>query len=191
MIELCRVNLRFLSRGKAMKRSRAGGVLFGLLVGVGMLVVFGVLLADYLVTNVRVEHLSSLRGERTRIETPLGSIGVDARDKLNPESVGIPVYPGARRETDNSGGAFVDFDWDGMRHKQLSVVGASFTTSDSAQQVREFYHTKLPHWIFTQKHDGNCSIEFSKEGYKRIVAIEQRGGRTHIGVVSIGEGGVN
>lgn len=174
-----------------MKQSRAGGVLSGLLIAVGALILFGLLAANYIAHNVRVEHVSTFRGARTRIETPLGDIGVDARDSLNPEAVGVPVYPGAVREHDNSGGAFVDFDWKGGGHKHLSVVGASFKTADSVQQVRDFYHERLPHWIFAKESGQDCRIEFSKEGYKRIIAINQRDGQTHIGIVSLGESGVN
>lgn len=116
----------------------------------------------------------------------MGDIRVDARDHLNPEAVGIPVYPGATKDKDNTGGAFVD-----IGDNQFSVSAASFETSDSAQQVRDFYHQQLPHWIFTQKSGDKTEIEMSKEGYKRIVAIEERHGRTHIGIVSFGKPGVN
>jgi hypothetical protein len=136
--------------------------------------------------DVHVDHTSTARGAKTRIETPLGAIGVEAREGLNPESVGVPVYPGATRDRDNAGGAFVD-----IGDQQFSVVGASFTTSDSARQVRDFYHERLPHWIFTRKNGEETHIEMSNEGYKRIVAIEERHGRTHIGIVSFGKPGVN
>lgn len=130
--------------------------------------------------HVRVDH------DKARVETPMGEIRVEATDKLNPESVGVPVYPGAARDRDNAGGALVD-----IGDKQFSVVGASFTTSDSVQQVRDFYHERLPHWIFTQKHGMGTEIEMSRDGYKRIVAIDERHGRTHIGIVSFGKPGIN
>lgn len=174
-----------------MKRSNAGGILSYFLVPV-LLVVLGVAVAtEFIRRNVSVESVNSFRGHRTRIETPLGSIGVDARDTLNPETAGIPVYPGAVRESRNSGEAVVDFESSKRSHSGFSIASASFTTADSASRVRDFYQARLPHWMFTSRRHGLADIELSKDGYKRIVTIDERGERTHIEIVAIGHGGVN
>jgi hypothetical protein len=126
------------------------------------------------------------------VETPLGDVSIEARDGLNPETVGVPVYPGAVRENRKNNGG-VTFDIQNIKgdHRGLSVVAAEYSTSDSPEQVREFYRAHLPHWIFTEKHGHGLSVEYSDGGYKRIIAINERGNRTYIGIASVGQSGVN
>ncbi len=84
-----------------------------------------------------------------------------------------------------------DFDSRDGRQKQFSAVTAEYYTTDSADQVRDFYRAELPNWIFTQRGDGDVKIEYSRGGYKRIIGIHERRGRTHIGIAALGEPGVN
>jgi hypothetical protein len=171
--------------------SRKGGIIavfvVGLVIAVSALVVGSIFIAS----NVRLQHRDTPEGARVRVETPFGDVNIDARDSLKPESVGIPIYPGAFREHDNQGGVVFDFDSREGGQKQFSVVTAEYYTNDSADQVREFYRDRLPHWMFTQRHGDGVKIEFSEGGYKRIIAINERGGRTHIGIAALGEPAVN
>ena len=125
------------------------------------------------------------------METPFGDVNIDARDNLKPDSIGVPVYPGAFREHGNDGGVMFDFDSKEGARKQFSLVTAEYYTNDTADQVREFYRDRLPDWIFTQRNGNDVKIEFSEGGYKRIIAIRERGGSTHIGIAALGEPAVN
>jgi hypothetical protein len=172
--------------------SRKGGIIavmaFALCIGVGALVIGSIVIAN----NINLRHQPIRDGERVRLETPFGGISIDARDNLDPVAVGVPIYPGAIREhRDNKGGVLFDFENAHGDHHALSVVAAEYSTSDSPDQVREFYKARLPHWIFTERHGHDLNVEYSQGGYKRIVAINQRDGRTHIGIASVGESGVN
>jgi hypothetical protein len=192
MIEPLQRPGRIIGRGFMKARSRSGHIIAGLLVFFVLAIVGVVITAVYIANTVRVEHRATSSGDRVVVDTGFGKFTVDARDDLKPESVGVPVYPGAVRES-HSGKGGVTFDFEGIDRgaKQLSVVAAEYSTDDSVDQVRAFYQEKLPHWIFVQKHGRGLEIKFSEGGYKRIIAIDERNGRTHIGIASIGEGGIN
>jgi hypothetical protein len=171
--------------------SRRGGIIavlvVGVLIAVTTLVVGSVIIAN----NVHLQHRDTPDGARVRVETPFGDMNIDARDTLNPEAAGIPVYPGAFREHGNAGGVMFDFQSQDGRQKQFSVVTAEYYTKDSAAQVTEFYRSALPHWIFTERRDGEIKMEYSRDGYKRMIAIHEGRGRTNIGIAALGEPGVN
>jgi hypothetical protein len=173
------------------KTSRHGGIIavfaVALLIGVSALI----LSAIFIASNVRLQHHDTADGSRVRVETPFGGVDIDARDNLRPESVGVPVYPGAYRERGSDGGVVLDFDSSEGNQKQLSVVAAQYSTTDTPDQVRDFYRAHLPNWIVTQRPGRDARFEFSEGGYRRIVAVEERRGRTHIGIVAVGGPAVN
>ena len=174
-----------------MKRSRAGGILSGLMATFAVVVCAAVLFAYFVAHSVRVRHEDTANGGKVEVETPFGRVSVDARDKLDPQTVGIPVYPGAERENGRDGGALggalIDLDWTGDTHRQLSIVTAKYYTADSPDKVRDFYHARLPHWIFEQRRNGTSKIEYSEQGYKRVILIHERRDRTEIAIASIGD----
>jgi hypothetical protein len=175
-----------------MKRnhSQTGGVLAGVLVAVlilGALAVVGVFMAGmYFAENIHVEKKAGARGDTVRVDTPIGSMRVQAHQKLDPKLIGVPVYPGAIREDEHGGGASFEFDFDST-HKEFSVMGAEYSTDDSIDKVKEFYHRELPHWIISKSRHGRVQMEYTEDGYKRIVAIHEQDGRTRIGLASVGE----
>jgi hypothetical protein len=171
--------------------SRKGGIIAVFVAGVFIAVSALVVGAIVIASNVRLQHRDTAEGSRVRVETPFGDVNIDARDNLKPESAGIPVYPGAYREHGDDGGVVLDFDSKEGRQKQFSVVAAQYSTNDTANDVREFYRSHLPNWTLTQRNGHGTKIELSEGGYRRIVAIEERRGRTHIGIVAIGEPAVN
>ena len=173
------------------RTSQQGGIVAVFVVGVLIAVSSLILGAILIASNVHLQHRDTAEDSRVRVETPFGDINVDARDNLKPEAAGIPVYPNAFREHGDDGGVVLDFDSRDGRAKQFSVVAAQYSTNDSASEVRDYYSEHLPNWIITQ-HEGRATkLELAKGGYRRIIAIEERRGRTHIGIVAIGEPAVN
>jgi hypothetical protein len=173
------------------KQSQKGGIV-GLLLGGFLIVGIAIVIAVvFIARNVRVEHRETSKGGSVSIQTPLGAIKVDARDSLNPESIGVPIYPGAERRKDNNGGVKFDFDSENGTRKNLTISAASYSTSDSADKVHDFYRSHLPNWTVSERNGRNLEFHFSEGGYKRIVAINERHGETRIGIVSFGEPGVN
>jgi hypothetical protein len=175
-----------------MKRnhSQRGGVLAGVLVAfliLAALAVVGVFMAGmYFAENIHVEKTHGAHGETVKVDTPIGSMRVQAHQKLDPKLIGVPVYPGAVREDENGGGASFEFDFDSS-HKEFAVMAAEYSTNDSVDKVKEFYHRELPHWIISKAWHGNIQMEYTEDGYKRIVAIHDQDGRTRIGLASVGE----
>jgi hypothetical protein len=165
--------------------SRRGGIIavfiVGLMVAVSALVVGAIVIAS----NVHLQHRETSEGSRVRIETPVGAVDIDAHDSLKPESAGIPIYPGAYREHGDAGGVVLDFDYKDGHQKQISVTAAQYSTTDSPDEVRDFYKAHLPNWIVTHRFGRGTQLELSEGGYRRIVGIEDRHGRTHIGIVAI------
>ncbi len=175
-----------------MKRnhSKTGGVLAGVLVAfliLAALAVVGVFMAGmYFAENIHVEKTRGAHGETVKVDTPIGSMRVQSHQKLDPKLIGVPVYPGAIREDEHGGGASFEFDFDST-HKEFAVMAAEYSTNDPIDKVKEFYHRELPHWIISKSRHGHIQMEYTEDGYKRIVAIHEQDGRTRIGLASVGE----
>jgi hypothetical protein len=170
---------------------RRGGILFGLLLAALGTVCLLMFIGMYIAHNVKVETTSRRGGSDVSIDTPVGHLDVRARDHLDPAALGVPVYPGSHRAKD-SGGATVE--WipnDGHDSGGVSVAGAELITSDSAGKVVDYYRSQLPNWMIVRERDGEIRLELEKGGYKRIVAIHEKGDGTHIGVARVGEPAAN
>ena len=165
--------------------TRRGGVL-----GVVLLLIAGFVCAAALAVFVVVRTVH-IRGKEDHVsfETPGGNFEIKGHKKLNLESIGVPVYPGASATSkDNGGGA--SFTWtsnDGKTDKAMTVAGAGYVTQDPPDRVLDFYRSKLNSWIFTRKKDGEMDLEHTEGAWKRVISIQERSDGTHIGVASIGE----
>jgi len=181
---------------KAMKRSssQTGGVLAGLLVAfliLAALAVVGVFVAGmYIADNIHVKKTRGAHGETVQVETPVGTMRVQEHKNLDPKLIGVPVYPGAQREDTHGAAASFDFSFDSA-HKEFTVLAVEFSTDDSVDKVKAFYQRELPHWIISHSYRGHFQMEYTENGYKRIVAISEKRGKTHIGLASLGEPAAN
>jgi len=101
-------------------------------------------------------------------------------------TLGVPIYPGAKRDDDSRKLASFRFDF-GDVHKAFAVSAATYRTSDSIDRVTDFYRGELPHWLISQKEDGGLQLSFTRHGYKRFVAICEEDGETRIALASVGE----
>jgi len=139
--------------------------------------------AVFVVRNIHVRETESSDKKNVRIETPLGSIGIHENEGLDPESVGIPLYPGARRSNDKGG---ADFQLDGSQiHKDFSISASTYYTSDPPDKVREFYQHQFPDWHTHWDRDA-LNIEMKSGGRIRSVGIKPDGDGTRIVVASAG-----
>jgi len=176
------------------RRSPEAGGVIGILVGllalgfVALIAVF--VFGIFVARNIHVERTQSTRGESVRVVTPVGTVQVRAHERLDPKSVGIPVYPGAFREDHDGHAASFEFDSDST-HTGFTVLGAEYSTSDSIDKVRDFYSKELPHWIVSKRRHGRFRMEYTEGGYKRFVVIDEKHGRTHIALASVGEPAAN
>jgi hypothetical protein len=170
------------------RNSRRGGALAGIiltvltlgLLGLTVLVAIGLHVAH----NVRVTD-SATRDETT-VETPFGSLHVRENDSLDPQHMGVPIYPGAVRERHSRKHASLRFDF-GDVHKAFALSAAEYRTSDSVDRVTDFYRDQLPHWLISQKDDGRMQFSFTRHGYRRFICIYEDDGETRIALASVGE----
>ncbi len=172
-------------RGGALGRVLLGIAIIGVL-GLGLLALTGI----YIARNVNVETTETSNGANIRVQTPAGSINIRARERLDPASIGVPLYPGADRVRESGKSAEIDLDL-GDEHKGLSIQAGEFTTPDSPERVAKFYRERLPHWIFNKGPRGKMEMHYSEHGYKRIIGIREKNGETRISVASVGQGAVN
>jgi hypothetical protein len=170
------------------RNTRRGGALAGIILMVLMLGALGI--AALVATGLYVaDHVSvtayATPGETT-VETPFGTVRVRDNDRLDPKHLGVPIYPGAVRVHDSRNFASFHFDF-GDVHKAFAVSAAEYRTSDSVDQVTDFYRDQLPHWLISQKENGCMHLSFTRHGYKRFVAIHEDNGETRIALASVGE----
>jgi hypothetical protein len=170
---------------------RRGGILFGLLASLVIVVCVLTFTGIYIARSIRVSTHERRDGSDVSIDLPGGHFSVHAHDKAGAAVAGIPSYPGARMGDDSGGNAV--FEWSSNRDgrdKGFAVSGQEMITDDSVQQVADFYRKQLPNWLVTK--DGReVKMEFQDGGYKRIIAIEAKHDGTHIGVASFGQAAAN
>jgi hypothetical protein len=168
--------------------SRHGGVMAGVMLtvlmlgalGIAALVAMGLFVADH------VSVTRNMAPGDTTVETPFGSVRVRDNARLDPKHMGVPIYPGAIRVHDSRNLASFHFDF-GDVHKAFAISAAEYRTSDSVDQVTDFYRDQLPHWLISQKENGCMQLSFTRHGYRRFVAIHEDDGETRIALASVGE----
>ncbi len=165
-----------------------GKVILGIvIVGVAAIILLAIA-ARGLMKNVRVQE-SGVDGQKTvNVDTPFGHVQVHENDQLDPERVGIPVYPGAVRSKDK-GGAEFRFDA-GDLHKDFTATGAAYYADDSLDKVRDFYRQRFPSWKESWV-NGEYRLESKEDGQLRSLALKSEGGRTRIGLASVGPPAAN
>ncbi len=170
------------------RNGRHGGVVGGIILAVMVVSVLAVITlvgtGFYVADRVRVTERAG--GGDTTIETPFGSLHVRDNVRLDPHQLGVPIYPGAVRDSDSREHASFRLDI-GDVHKSFAVSAASYHTRDSIDRVTDFYRGELPHWLISTKDDGRVQLSFTKHGYKRFVAISEDDGETRIALASVGE----
>ncbi|HCC56431.1 MAG TPA: hypothetical protein DEQ47_04080 [Solibacterales bacterium] len=168
------------------RRSQRGGIIGKLLVGLLIGLTACLLAAFYIAQNVHISTQQTSEGDSLRVETPAGSVHV-RENGFSPESVGIPVYPGAVR----MGKGAPAFEFESDEGRGFSYVVAQYETPDSVAEVRDFYRKTSPHWIFSNEEDRATRAEYSAHGYKRVIVLHRENGRTYIVLASTGEAAAN
>ena len=120
--------------------SRRGGVLFGLLASVVIVVCVLTFTGIYVARSIKVATHERRDGSDVSIDLPGGHFSVHAHEKTGAVVADIPRYPGARMREDSGGNAV--FEWSSNRDgrdKGFAISAQDMITDDSVQQVADFY----------------------------------------------------
>jgi hypothetical protein len=165
-----------------------GGIVLQLIAAAAILCVIAVAgMAIFAARSIRVvTHDRGGNSAEVSIDTPAGHLSVHAHDNSEAGVPGIPVYPGAKPRKDSGGNASIQWTSERGDDRGFALSAASLVTSDSVDQVSEYYRKQFPNWTVTHK-DGEVHLELQKGGYHRIISIEEENDGTHIGVATVGE----
>ncbi len=171
-------------------------VLMWVLAGVGVVVIFGVLSVLFIVRALVHTHLNvSQSGNSVVIDTPRGTLSVNSG---KPDDLGLPIYPGATPQ-----GEAGDVQFTGANDQRAGVGGATYTTTDSMEQVEAWYAGQLGsafqsegpgpktiymHGMKVQIDDGEFAYISDRDNALSIVGLKPRAGRVEIALARIGRG---
>jgi hypothetical protein len=153
-------------------------VLISLLMVFGILILCGVFFAS----AVRVRVRENASGKGVQVETPFGSVDVQAGENKGAVP-GLAVYPGAHQVKD-TGNATVDLS-SLIHNRELRVVAGKWTTPDPIETVQKFYEDKYPEMNVVQ-HAGKVNMHSGDGAVQRVIELRDLDGGTEISLASIG-----
>jgi len=171
-----------------MSTGRLVAIVVGVIFAIGMLTVAGLAVAGFVfASKVRVSTVQDEQGrEKTvKLDTPFGSLRVDQEHRIDPQSLGIPIYPGATVTRQGAGGARVSLDLD-FADQSLQVAALEMETPDRVDKVAEFYQDRAADFLITRHASGKVEFLWERGRLKKVVALEERRGRTRIALARIG-----
>jgi hypothetical protein len=178
-------------------RSGSHIVAIVLLVLALIIVVCGITLytgVRFLSHTVQVNVAKNQEGEKdVAIKTPVGNFEVRKNTDVSEASLGLPIYPGAQRRTDDDS-AGVSMEFPGENRVRLTV--GRFETPDDFDKVEKFYQDRIGSQVtkFTQ-HDaqGKTVFEIKSKDEEKVVALKSLMSGTRIELVHVmhGESQVN
>ena len=163
-------------------------IVVGVVFGIVLLTAAGLGIAGFIfASKVHVTHVTGENGEEkgVKIDTPLGRVRVEKGRDVDPKSLDLPIYPGAK-VIERDMGARVDLDLD-FADKSLQVLVVKLETADPFSKVVDFYKDAATDFAFVRKSGDHVVFHCERSGLKKVVAIEDRHGATRIVLANIGE----
>ena len=142
-------------------------IVVAVVVGLGIIGIGTVSYIGY--RMVKSSHVTEKNGKVT-IESPLGSMEANSDPEETAHNIGIDLYPGAKAQKNGS----VSMTIAGM-HTATAVL----ETDDPAEQVAEFYRSKLPKANYTSQGD-TYSLYSGDKDDMTTVTIQGHEGKTMI-----------
>lgn len=163
------------------------GLILAMMVAVAVLAIYiGVRILTH---NVSIREIKEAGGaSEVAVKTPVGKLEIHQGAVDDVGLLGLPVYPGARRITDN-GNARVTAEFAGR--SVMGMLAAKFETPDSMARVKRFYDTRLNGQVtrYIQKNsEGKTVFEIKAAGQEKIVALKSENGGTRIELVKLAQG---
>jgi len=176
------IDVSLMQRGRKHASRERGGVVVWVIASFLLISASLVIGGLFFLHNVRVQE--SRAGGDVRVETPFGSVHVQHRGGARPESMGVPLYPGAKEVGDGES-ASVDFS-QLFGDNDLHIVAGKWRTSDPLEKVEKFYAAKFPEMSVVW-HDGKVHMQSVNGHGKKVIVLHNRNGETEIALASVGE----
>jgi hypothetical protein len=134
----------------------------------------------------RIQVEETAGGQKVSVNLPGGKVSLAANEEITEEKLGVPIYPGAKAEK-GAGSLTIS----GADEKSAgSFSGATFTTTDSFDEVVAFYKDKLSDKVnvVESTNDGKrvCVLTVSSDrGWKNITIEDQESDGAKIVVASV------
>jgi RNA polymerase subunit RPABC4/transcription elongation factor Spt4 len=157
-----------------------GGALKIILIIVAVLVVIGIIgMAGVTYVGYKIAKGVHRDGNKTRVETPFGTVETNQDPQEIARRTGVDVYPGAKALA----GGVVSSTIGGAK-----TVAANLETEDSVDQVAEFYRSRFPNAQVSQGGGDRYNIVAGDEHRMTTIGIVGMGGKTHISLAVVTRG---
>jgi hypothetical protein len=168
----------------AQAASKSGGnavkiilIVVAVLVGLGILATATMTYVGYRIAKASRVHQE---GEKTRVETPFGTVETNQDPQEISRRLGLDVYPGATA----LGNGVVNSEIAGTK-----TVAANLVTDDSVDKVAAFYRDRFPKAQLSQGSGDRYNIMSTDERGMTTIGIVGAGGKTHISIAVVTRGG--
>lgn len=157
---------------------KSGGALKIVLIILAILLIIGAIIAGvvgYGIYKLKKSVNISQSGDSAVIETPYGKFGGGTLSSSDAaEQLGVDLYPGAEQEGDAASGTLGN----------TSTVSITLMTSDTVDQVAQFYKSRYPKAMTTST-DGNFTLVAGDKTSMLTINAEDSSGRTKITIAKI------
>jgi hypothetical protein len=141
----------------------------------------------FLSQNTHMQVSDAAGGKKAfSLLTPIGSI--DVHHQVDPESLGLPIYPGATPVKDKDS-ANVNLGFGS--EASVRVLAAKFETTDTLENVKAFYRSRLGNAVTKFKDkgaDGKTVFEIKTPKQERVVTLQAHWNKTLIQLVRVSFG---
>lgn len=171
-------------------------VIWAILLVIAFIIVSGILMVWFglRIVSHSVQVKVNETGPDSRVatvKTPIGDFKITKAPTSSDLDLGLPIYPGATRETDSDDDNSLSLNFDLPNETNLRIAAAKFNTPDLLSKVQEFYKQRLAGEItsFTHAdHDAKVVFEVKDGEQDKIVSLASHDGGTEIHLVRIFHG---
>lgn len=129
--------------------------------------------------NSTITETQTKSGKAIHVHTPIGNIDSEpqGKDKLDPRLGKLPVYPGAMPGNPASVQTVTRVDFN---HGVLQEISSDYWTSDSIDDVWQFYRRQLPEWPRNLDESRGRELIHPEPDGVRLIRVTRRNDRTII-----------
>jgi hypothetical protein len=160
-----------------------GGALKAILIVVGVIFLVAMLgLASLGFFAWRVAHRTHVRqdGDNVKVETPFGTIETTKDPQDAARNLGVDLYPGAQVRKEGSVS---------MTFGNVHTSALTFETSDSVDQVCNFYKPKFPNATVVTSDANQCTIVSNVQKNMITINAKIENGKTRIAISNVSKSG--